>query len=304
MKHFPMLCSAALLVLSLTACGTNAGSASASSSAPTAPSQTRGPTVTISKVTEHYKSDDGNAVLLNSEWNTATVSIPGNEGAQAAIQSDLDQILETFQATSQAYRQEAETLYQEGEPTSIGPVYRVPYRALSITRARCDGDVISLVIDETSYTGGAHGSDYRYARNYDVTTGQVLQLTDLGGGVGDVASDKITQFINQIHELNGLFFSKVKETDLMDLVTDDLFYFDQSGLVFIAGQYSFQSYAEGIVEFTISYDDLTGTLTDTYNLGGGVTRCSTGLGIYTFREDGSLDTSQIYYGNPSPRGDS
>lgn len=299
MKCYPALCLAALMTLSLSACGSTAGPASASTTSAassSAPISDRAqlPTVTISKAVEHFRSDDGKVILLNSEWNTAAVSIPGNEDAQSAVQSDLDQILETFQSISQESRQEAEDLYQAGEILTDGSTYLVPYHALNITRARCDSAVISLVIDEASYTGGAHGSDARYARNYDSATGQVLRLSDLGDGVGDVAGSTIVSFINQIHDRDGLFFNKVTQSGLKDLVTDDLFYFDQNGLVFIAGQYSFQSYAEGIVEFTISYDDLKGSLKDAYNPGGGVTQCATDLGTYTFQKDGSLDTSRVY----------
>ena len=305
MKYFPALWLAALLILALSACGSTAGLSSAStlsepatppeaSSAPIA-NRPQSPTVTLSKETSRYRSDDGKVVLVNSEWNTAAVSIPGNESAQAAVQSDLDQILETFQSISQESRQQGEELYQAGESLADASAYQTLYHALDITRARCDSDVISLVIDETSYTGGAHSYDYRYARNYDAATGQVLRLSDLGDGVGDVASNTIVSFINQIHDQDGLFFSKVKQSDLKDLVTDNLFYFDRNGLVFIAGQYSFQSYAEGIVEFTISYDDLKGVLKDVYNPGGGVTQCATDLGVYTFQKDGSLDTSRVYH---------
>lgn len=291
MKRYPVLCLAALLTLSLSACGSTAGpsSASAASSAPAA-SQSQQPTVTLSKETGRFRSADGKTVLLSSEWNTASVSIPGNESAQAAVQSDLDQILETFQAFSQDSYQKLKDLRQEGESISSAAAYH----ALNITRSRCDSAVISLVIDETSYTGGAHGSDYRYARNYDTATGQVLHLSDLGVGVSDVAGDSIVSFINQIHDKDGLFFRKVKTIGPEGPDIRRLFYFDQNGLVFIAGQYSFQSYAEGIVEFTISYDDLNGALRDTYNPGGGVTQCATDLGIYTFRKDGSLDTSKAY----------
>lgn len=304
MKRYSALCLAALMALSLCACDATAGLTSASntaestnlpesSSAPT-PSRPQMPTVTLSKETRHFRSDDGKVVLLNSEWNTAAVSIPGNEDAQSAVQSDLDQILETFQSLSQETRQESEKRYQSGESLTDGSATSIPYHSLNITRARCDSAVISLVIDETGYTGGAHGFDARYARNYDTATGQVLRLSDLGDGVDDVAGSTIVSFINQIHDRDGLFFDKVTQSDLKDLVTDDLFYFDQNGLVFIAGQYSFQSYAEGIVEFTISYDDLKGALKDAYNPGGGVTQCATDLGTYTFQKDGSLDTSRVY----------
>lgn len=122
MKRYPVLCLAALLTLSLSACGSTAGpsSASAASSAPAA-SQSQQPTVTLSKETGRFRSADGKTVLLSSEWNTASVSIPGNESAQAAVQSDLDQILETFQAFSQDSYQKLKDLRQEGSPSAAPP---------------------------------------------------------------------------------------------------------------------------------------------------------------------------------------
>lgn len=307
-KRLVSLLLTALLTLSLTACGTHhLGSSSASTSADSSSSiqpdasavvanqAATTPTVTISKETKKVKSDDKRVVLLNSEWSTAEVTVPGNDIAQKAIQADLNRITETFVNTSEEYGKEAAEFYKSNSLDPDTSAYAAYYHALSIRQARCDNMMISLVFDETNYTGGAHGTDNRYARNYDVTTGKVLTLQDLGTGVSETAKDIIPQFVTKIHKKDGLFFDAITNADLKDVVTDNMFYFDKDGLVFIDGQYLLQSYAEGIVEFTISYDDLKGKLEDAYNLGGGSTQCSTQPGIYTLKKDGSLDTSKVDY---------
>lgn len=302
MKRFSALCLAVLMALCLAACGSAAGPGSASATpvesappdaSPAVP-DTEPPTVTISKETRRYQSDDGQATVLSCEWNSAAVSVPGSEKAQAAIQADLDQIAGTFQKTSEEYYREAAALYQQERQNPEVSYYTSYYHALGITTARCDSAIISLVLDEANYTGGAHGFDYRYARNYDAATGQVLTLADLGDGVGDTARDTVVRFVNQIHETDGLFFDRIDAADLKGVVDNDLFYFDRGGVVFISGQYALQSYAEGIVTFTVSYDDLAGKLRDAYNPGGGRTQCDTAFGAYTWREDSSLDTSQVH----------
>ena len=78
------------------------------------------------------------------------------------------------------YYREAAALYQQDRQNPEVSYYTSYYHALGITTARCDSAIISLVLDEANYTGGAHGFDYRYARNYDAATGQVLTLADLG----------------------------------------------------------------------------------------------------------------------------
>ncbi len=298
MKRFTALLLTALLARSLTACGAaeapsgsgadSVASTYASSAAPSAAQKAPRPAVTLSKATQVWSYGANDAVLVNSEWDSATVTVPGNETAQKAIQADLDQILSTFRATSDEYFKDATDFYDENGRKLDSPAY---YHSLSITRGRCDNQVISLTFDEGNYTG----NDNRYARNYDSATGQVLTLKDLGNGVDQVACDKIIRFVNQIHKKDGLFLDRIKTADLKDVVTDDMFYFSKNGLVFISGQYLLQSYAEGIVEFTISYSDLEGRLKDAYNLGGGATQCQTTLGAYALKPDGSLDTSKVNY---------
>lgn len=315
MKRFLTLFLTALMTLSLVACGTSGSGSSSTSASITSASSiasdaspalidqaTSMPTVTISKETKKIRSNDKKVVLLNSEWNTAEVTIPDNDIAQKAIQADLDRITKTFLNTSEEYRKEAAEFYQNNSLDPDSSAYAAYYNALTITQARCDNTIISLVFDETNYTGGAHGTDNRYARNYDATTGKVLTLKDLGNGISETANDKIPQFVKKIHKKDGLFFDSIKKANLEDVITDNMFYFDKDGLVFIAGQYLLQSYAEGIVEFTISYDDLKGKLEDAYNLGGGNTQCNTQLGIYTLRKNGSLDTSKVDYSDHAGTG--
>ena len=123
MYRFSALCLAVLMALCLAACGSAAGPGSASATpvesappdaSPAVP-DTEPPTVTISKETRRYQSDDGQATVLSCEWNSAAVSVPGSEKAQAAIQADLDQIAGTFQKTSEEYYREAAALYQQGK---------------------------------------------------------------------------------------------------------------------------------------------------------------------------------------------
>ena len=156
MKRFSALCLAVLMALCLAACGSAAGPGSASATpvesappdaSPAVP-DTEPPTVTISKETRRYQSDDGQATVLSCEWNSAAVSVPGSEKAQAAIQADLDQIAGTFQKTSEEYYREAAALYQQDRQNPEVSYYTSYYHALGITTARCDSAIISLVLDE------------------------------------------------------------------------------------------------------------------------------------------------------------
>ena len=297
MKYMMTALVCGLLALALIGCH-HSGSSSPASSVPAASSRLADTAsssirIQLTRVEQQLTAVDGQ-VLVEYGYDRPIVSISGNATAQNAIQADLDQIAGTFQKTSEEYYREAAALYQQDRQNPEVSYYTSYYHALGITTARCDSAIISLVLDEANYTGGAHGFDYRYARNYDAATGQVLTLADLGDGVGDTARDTVVRFVNQIHETDGLFFDRIDAADLKGVVDNDLFYFDRGGVVFISGQYALQSYAEGIVTFTASYDDLAGKLRDAYNPGGGRTQCDTAFGAYTWREDSSLDTSQVH----------
>ena len=97
---------------------------------------------------------------------------------------------------------------------------------------------------------------------------------------------------------------KDEDESIQSMLETGNFYLSENGLVLIDGQYLLQPYAAGIVEFTTSYDDLSGKLNDTYTLSGGVTNCVSAMGAYSFDQNGKLTRTESSYDPANmPKGD-
>lgn len=244
------------------------------------------PVITLEHTEGEETADDGTVVMAYST-DKVTVSIPGNEEAQAAMQADLDALVQDFVQAVDEQAQEALVIYEQyytGDSSSEIQEYMYSYcDDLSVTIARCDEQVISLVIDEVGYAGGAHGWDNRYTRNYDVQTGQRLTFEDLGGDTFvSRAKELVLEQAATMEEEEERFFEgyetyidaviqdgtstaeDVYGEGMGDAIIQPTFYFNDEGVVFISGEYVLQPYAGGIVEFTIHYGDLADVLPEAY----------------------------------------
>lgn len=243
------------------------------------------PTLSVEHTEGKETASDG-TVLLTHACDKVTVSIPGNAAAQSAIQADLDAMAQSFADGLEKLTDEAQYIYEQSNTDSSAGIQDYMYTftdELSVTIARCDERVISLVMDEVSYTGGAHGGDNRYTRNYDTQTGQRLTFAQLGGDAFVSASkEAVLSQAADMQAEEGMFFenyetyidqvvqdgtSTSKELfgdDMIDFTVEPTFYFSDEGVVFISGEYVMQSYAAGIVEFTVHYGDLADVMPEAY----------------------------------------
>lgn len=253
--------------------------------APEPAAQDAVPVLSIER-TEGEKTASDGTVLLTHACDKVTVSIPGNEAAQAAIQADLDALAQSFTDGLEKMTDEAQYIYEQSNTDSSAGIQDYMYTfsdELSVTIARCDERVISLVISEVGYSGGAHGWDSRYTRNYDAQTGQRLAFADLGGDafvsagkeavLSQAAAMQAEQetffegyegYIDEVFQDGTSTAEEVYGEGMGDDIIQPTFYFNDEGVVFISGEYVMQPYVAGIIEFTVPYEELSGVLPEAY----------------------------------------
>lgn len=313
MKRLFTLCLAMAMVLSLAACGndaTNNTSATSSGSGSTEEVTPIGhPAFTTGGNTRYANTAEDGTKTLIAKSTMYDILYPEECDAQKIIQADLDQVEKEFFASANKFNDDADAYYQSFLGNSSGNADFYPYTfELTCKPLRADNGVVSILFYSSSYTGGAHGSLITFARNYDAKTGATLTMADLGADVGALALDNAVTFVNTIQDSgSALFFEKVQAENesVRSMLNDGNFYLSKDGLVLIDGQYLLQPYAGGILEFTTSYDDLDGKLNDAYALDGGVTNCISGMGMYTFDQNGALvySADAPYDPNLMPEGD-
>lgn len=200
--------------------------------------------------------EDG-TMAMEVFYKNPVVSIPDYIDAQQLIQEDLNKRKEDFDISVNELESDARTFVEETKDieSEMGP-YK---ETVEYETKRADRKVISLLRSEYSYSGGAHGYTLVYGLNYDSSTGNLLTLDD-------ISEDKealVTCVKNYIYDEcdNGAYKDDVfpdYKPYVDNVVADDLWYFDEEGITFIANAYELGPYAMGTIYFHISYDELDG----------------------------------------------
>ena len=131
--------------------------------------------IKVEITSEHHEgaSDESRQdVKYTYEYEQPIVSISGNEEAQNAIQSDLDSYIDNF--LNSLEQGDFGTVYVDGVETS--------YQDVEMHVLRADEQVISIMMTNEGYDGGAHGWFTIAYFNYFTTTGEKITFDKLGEG--------------------------------------------------------------------------------------------------------------------------
>ena len=228
--------------------------------------------IQIEQHPESVYAEDG-VEVLDTGYPTFTVTIPGNDAAAERISEALAKEVEGYRENlAHGMGGESESLAAEAlegyeMSKTDGWEWNAPYAdELTAAVLRCDEQVLCIYFSSYTYTGGAHGFYYSFGRCYDVTTGELLTLENLaedGVDLKQAMVEKVTE-LSHDEELydQGMFFEDYEEY-LPGVVGDD-FAMDDDGITFSAAPYVLAAYAVGQIDFTISYDELTGLVQSQY----------------------------------------
>ena len=129
---------------------------------------------------------------------------------------------------------------------------------LKVRDAYVNGDVLSIVLEEYSYTGGAHGSSLRCAFNYDLNDGHLLAWEEISADSSALVKTLKEYIIAQAssNSYDDYYFFDYYEEYLDSAFGDGTWYFSNEGLTIIYNQYTIAPYAAGIIEFTIPLEEI------------------------------------------------
>lgn len=249
-------------------------SPAAETAAPMETGSAHGLIVGISRTTKQaYDPQNGSKLILTFSYDTPTVYIEGGEAAAAAINEQTALLEETFY-TGNGYGTGyndmltmAEDNYNFIVSSGIeGGMYElVSSRTVSVERM--DTQVLTLLYNDYSFTGGAHGFYGDIGYSFDLNTGELLRLEDLSGDYESLASFLVDYMVNTVEndpELAqridlGLYEEGTGYREILSpLLRQGSWYFDGQGLVIFSSLYEISSYAAGPIFFSIPYADLRG----------------------------------------------
>lgn len=222
-------------------------------------SETESQAPNIPQYTITYKTDTGKTSLMDSsetialcnvDINIPVFTIAGHDDAAKEINNYFGNYAYQLSMTAKDFAKTAQTEYYDClenkgtfVPYDLGLTYEV---------IRTD-NIISVVCSYSEYTGGVHPTTMKTGYNFLTETGKKLELKDIvtNDGFSDFAFDYIKNTIK-----NGDYetFDDYDDT-LRTIVTGEMWYLSQEGMVFISNPYELQPFASGIYTFTIPYAD-------------------------------------------------
>lgn len=188
-----------------------------------------------------------------------------------AVDKYFSESIQEFNKSCEAYLEESKKANQQlskdqedndGAENEFVYDYTAHYSYdISCQVTRCDDKMLSIKLDEYTYTGGAHGTTIEYGVTFDAQTGEILE-NDSFDGFKDAVKEEILNRIDNSSEVAvSSLFDDYKET--IDNHFDKGFaslgvYFNERGIVVSFEQAEIIPYAAGIPTFNIPYSKLVG----------------------------------------------
>ncbi|MBQ8856696.1 MAG: DUF3298 domain-containing protein [Lachnospiraceae bacterium] len=155
----------------------------------------------------------------------------------------------------------------------------------TVSAARIDESVVSLLDDTYQYTGGEHGSFYRDGINFDAKTGKRLEFEEIFSDYENFKNDATERIIYQLQENYGEeLFDDYIET-IESIWQEELgpeWYFDGSGIVIVIQQYDVGPDSVGTPEIHLPYTEVGQYIKEAYlpGISTGVARFEKNQEIY------------------------
>lgn len=206
-----------------------------------------GPSLDIT--TNYYDAGEENTGYIYGYYPSVEVIGDNYPELKSSISEWFANYKSNYESQAQQYTEDAKIDAESMGENFYG--YSLNYSAKA---ARLDNRIASIILDESSYTGGAHGYDYMYGITFDTQTGEEITFEKLGVSKEEIRPF-IDEYIRQKRE-EGYTFDFYEDT-IDDLLTSpSAWYLNGNGLNIVFNAYEIASYAEGRTIVTIPYSEM------------------------------------------------
>ena len=181
-----------------------------------------------------------------------------NAVIEAEILSRLGSLSEYEEWAKEEYTLREEIAKEQGEDILWQPyVAEVSYEV-----KRADDKILSLLLLDFNYLGGAHGGHGYTGLTFDMRTGEKLSLETIGESEQAVRDEVEPLLLQQAEQMQAAVEKGEGEIGLFeeyaeympDVLTDDTWYLTQDGMEVVANEYLIAPYAAGAITFEIPYE--------------------------------------------------
>jgi hypothetical protein len=193
----------------------------------------------------YYK--DGDLAKLQQQF------IAGNFGDKYKKIKPAD-VLQTFWTTSSSEYNDAEMKEIIAEWDADKSMYAVTYDIVHRnTLLRLEGNLLQYVDNSFYYTGGAHGSAATKYHIIDLRTGKPVLYKDI---FKENATDAVTKLIITDYLKQRKWQALDEYASESNFASPDNIRMEDTGLTFHYGQYAVASYADGVWDMFVPYNQL------------------------------------------------
>ena len=238
--------------------------------------------VTVKNNTQQaYDPQNGTQLILTFSYDTPVVYIEGGDETAAAINERVALMDEAYYTGNEYDGMQgtgynnmltmAEDNYRYVVETGAEGVPLEMASQRSVSVPRIDSQVLTLLYNDYMYTGGAHGSYGYEGYCFDLSDGHLITLQELSSDY-EALSAFLVDYMVQLTENDQELAQRIDVNLLPEgsgygellspLLREGSWYFGSQGMVIFPDLYEISSYAAGIVEFTIPYEDLAGHIDD------------------------------------------
>lgn len=227
--------------------------------------------VSLKKNQEIFKAPDGtDQTILTFSYDTTTVHIEGRDAASERINTSLGVLEEKYYSgngmgdgVGELFEQATDNYAVAMELKDDRPLEFTSSRSATVRRS--DSRILSIVYEIQVYSGGMHGIYHERAHVFDTQTGGRLlfsELCDTPDQTEALKEHMLGKMVEQAKaENSGVDLSRYEDDDalktaLSALIRDTTWYLDESGLTVFSDVYELGSYADGIIRFSFSYEDI------------------------------------------------
>ena len=227
---------------------------------------TKVPEVTFTDYSKNVTDEESGVLLLSVTENSPVVSIPENEAAAEKINMAFEQkhaetqtyIEEDTELAKSVYEELSEEEKKEWSGYGYGSTYKMVYSSTKI---------LSMEAQSYQWQGTPHPNTWTSAYCFDASTGKLLSLSDIfedKAAAGKIVEEHILKKITEDPYKDGLM--EDYESFVPDVLTEDVFYLNDKGLVVICNPYILTSYASGVIEIEVPYEALKDVMKEEYLL--------------------------------------
>lgn len=224
------------------------------------------PEVTFTDYSQEIKDGETGVLLLSVTENCPVVSIPENEAVAEKINMAFEQqhtanqtyIEEDTEAARSAYKDLSEEEKASWTGYGYGAAYETAYASTRI---------LSIKAQSYEWQGTPHPNTWTSSYCFNVTTGKLLSLADIFTDkteAGKIVEQHILDTITADPYKD--YLMEDYESYVPDVLTEDVFYLNENGLVVICNPYLVTAYAGGIIEIEVPYEELAGVMNENYVL--------------------------------------